>query len=188
MNTLLNDYFDLFKEDLTGAINHFADELKEIRAGRANPKMLDKVQVEYYGSLTPINQVAGISVPEARMILISPWDVTLVKPIKKAIEMANLGVNPSDDGKVIRLILPMLTEERRKELIKQVGKLTENQKVVCRNLRRDVLDECKQLKKDSQITEDEMKFAETEIQKILDSFIEKIDKLSVEKEKEIMEI
>ena len=188
MNSILNDYFDLFKEDLNGAINHFVEELKEVRAGRANPKMLDKVQVEYYGSLTPINQIAGISVPEARMLVISPWDTTLVKDIKKAIEMANLGVNPSDDGKVIRLVLPMLTEERRKELLKQVGKMAENQKVVCRNFRRDVLDECKKLKKDSQITEDDLKFAETEVQKILDDAIEKLDKLAQDKEKEIMEI
>ena len=188
MNTILNDYFEMFKEDLNGAVNHFIEELKEVRAGRANPKMLDKVQVEYYGSLTPINQVAGISVPEARMLLISPWDATLVKPIKQAIEVANLGVNPSDDGKVIRIVLPMLTEERRKELLKQVNKMTENQKVVCRNYRRDVLDECKNLKKDSQITEDDLKYAETEVQKILDASIAKLDKLAEEKEKEIMEI
>ena len=188
MNQLLNEYFDLFKEDLESGVNHFVNELKEVRAGRANPKMLDKVSVEYYGSMTPINQVAGISVPEARMIVISPWDITLVKPIKKAIEMANLGVNPSDDGKVIRLILPMLTEERRKELTKQVSKMCENQKVVFRNARRDVLDECKKLKKDSKITEDDMKSAEIEIQKILDAYILKLDKLAEDKQKEIIEI
>ena len=188
MNQLLNEYFDLFKEDLTAGLNHFINELKEVRAGRANPKMLDKVSIEYYGTITPINQVAGISVPEARMILISPWDVTLVKTIKKAIEAANLGVNPNDDGKVIRLILPMLTEERRKELTKQVGKMSENQKVAFRNARRDILDECKKLKKDSKITEDDMKCAETEVQKILDSYIAKVEKFAEDKQKEILEI
>ena len=188
MNELINEYFDLFKEDLESGLDHFVGELREVRAGRANPKMLDKVSVEYYGTITPINQVAGISVPEARMIVISPWDATLVKPIKKAIEIANLGVNPNDDGKVIRLILPMLTEERRKELTKQVGKMCENQKVAFRNARRDVLDECKKLKKDSKITEDDMKFAEVEVQKILDGYVAKLDKLADEKQKEILEI
>ena len=188
MNEVLTEYFELYKEELESGLEHYANELREVRAGRANPKMLDKVYVEYYGTMTPINQVAGISVPEARMIVISPWDTTLIKPIKKAIEIANLGVNPNDDGKVIRLILPMLTEERRKELIKQVGKMSETRKVSFRNSRRDVLDECKKLKKDSKITEDELKNAENEVQKILDSYIAKVDKLSSDKEKEIMEI
>ena len=188
MNQLLTEYFELYKEDLESGLEHYNDELREVRAGRANPKMLDKVFVEYYGTMTPINQVAGISVPEARMIVIAPWDTTLIKPIKKSIEIANLGVNPNDDGKVIRLILPMLTEERRKELIKQIGKMCETRKVAFRNARRDILDECKKLKKDSKITEDDLKSAETEVQKILDSFIAKVDKLTSDKEKEIMEI
>ena len=163
MNQLLTEYFELYKEELESGLEHYSNELREVRAGRANPKMLDKVFVEYYGTMTPVNQVAGISVPEARMIVISPWDTSLIKPIKKAIEVANLGVNPNDDGKVIRLILPMLTEERRKELIKQVGKMCETRKVIYRNARRDILDECKKLKKDSKITEDDLKNAETEL-------------------------
>ena len=177
-----------YESRMDKTISVLQENFSEVRAGRANPAILNKVKVDYYGVSTPINQVAGISVPEGRMLLVSPWDSTLVKPIKKAIEDADLGVNPSDDGKVIGSVLPMLTEERRRDLLKQINKMTENQKVVCRNFRRDVLDECKKLKKDSQITEDDLKYAETEVQKILDGVIDQIDKLANEKEKEIMEI
>lgn len=177
-----------FEEDIEKAIEFFNSELSIIRVGRANPKILDKVLVDYYGTLTPIQQMANISVPEARMMLISVWDISQVKPISKAIEAANLGVNPSDDGKVIRLIFPALTEERRREVVKDVNRLTENAKISCRNARRDVLDEFKKMKKNSELTEDELASLEKEVQKTLDAAIEKIDKMSAAKEKEVMEI
>ena len=177
-----------FEEDIEKAIEFFNGELSIIRVGRANPKILDKVMVDYYGTMTPIQQMANISVPEARMMLISVWDISQVKPISKAIEAANLGVNPSDDGKVIRLVFPALTEERRREVVKDVNRLTENAKVSCRNARRDAIDAIKKLKKDSEITEDESATYEKEVQKKLDEVSAKIDKLMEAKEKEIMQV
>lgn len=177
-----------YEEGIEKAIDYLNSELGIIRVGRANPKILDKVMVDYYGTLTPINQMANISVPEARMMLISVWDISQVKAISKAIEAANLGINPSDDGKVIRLVFPALTEERRKEVVKDVNKLSESAKVACRNCRRDVLDEFKKMKKNNELTEDELSVLEKEVQKTLDSAIEKVEKLVQAKEKEIMEI
>lgn len=177
-----------YEENIDKAIEFFAGELAIIRIGRANPKILDKVLVDYYGTPTPINQMANISVPEARMMLISVWDMSQVKAISKAIEAANLGINPSDDGRVIRLVFPALTEERRKEVVKDVNRLTENAKVSCRNCRRDVLDDFKRMKKNNELTEDELASLEKEVQKTLDLAIEKIDKMSLSKEKEVMEI
>ena len=177
-----------FEDGISKAIEFFKGELSTIRAGRANPKILDKITVDYYGTQTPLNQMSNISVPEARMLLISVWDISQVKPISKAIEAANLGVNPSDDGKVIILVFPPLTEERRKELVKEVNKLTENAKVACRNCRRDVLDEFKKMKKDSELTEDELDRLEKDVQKTLDEAVANIDKISDSKAKEIMEI
>ena len=181
-------YLEDYKENLKKAVNHHADELLQIRAGRANPKLIERIMVDYYGTMTPISQMATISVPEARMILVSLWDISMLKAVAKAIESANLGLNPSDDGKVIRLIFPQLTQERRKELVKDMNKYTESAKVTCRNARRDVLDVFKKMKKDSEITEDDMERLEKDVQKILDDTIANIDKLTTTKEKEIMEV
>lgn len=178
----------IYSEDLDKAYNHLLDEYQVIRAGRANPHILDRVMVDYYGVMTPINQMANIQVPEARMIVISVWDNSQLKNVVKAISMADLGVNPTDDGKVIRLVFPPLTEERRKDLAKQVKKLLEETKVVMRNARRDVLEKFKAFKKDSKISEDEYAGLEADVQKELDNMCAKADKASVEKEKEIMEI
>ena len=181
-------YLEEYDENLTKAINHHSDELLQIRAGRANPKLIERIMVDYYGTMTPISQMATISVPEARMILVSLWDVSMLKTVAKAIEAANLGLNPSDDGKVIRLIFPQLTQERRKELAKDINKYTEATKVTCRNARRDVLDVFKKMKKDSTITEDDMSRLEKDVQKKLDDTIATIEKISATKEKEIMEV
>lgn len=177
-----------YSEQLQKAYDHLLDEYQVLRAGRANPHILDKVMVEYYGVMTPINQMANISVPEARMIVISVWDASQLKNVSKAISMADLGVNPTDDGKVIRLVFPALTEERRKDLCKQVKKLLEECKIVMRNARRDVLEKYKAFKKDSKISEDEYVSLESDVQKELDSYIAKSDKSALDKEKEVMEI
>lgn len=185
---MVKDTIDCFKQDLEKAIDHLNSEYQTVRAGRANPHLLDKVMVEYYGSMTPINQMANISVQEARVLAISVWDVSQVKNVSKAIQMADLGVNPSDDGKIIRLVFPAPTEERRKELVKQVKKLCEDTKVVLRNARRDCLDMFKDMKKNSEISEDEYAGLEKDVQKILDSYNTECEELCDSKEKEIMEI
>ena len=181
-------YLDEYKSDLNKAVDHLSNELLQIRAGRANPKIIERIMVDYYGTMTPISQMATISVPEARMVLVNLWDNSMLKTVAKAIEAANLGLNPSDDGKVIRLIFPQLTEERRKELVKEVGKYTETTKVTCRNARRDVLDVFKKMKKDGDISEDDMSRLEKDVQKLLDDTIASIDKISSNKEKDIMEV
>ena len=185
---IVNEAKKDYEENLVKALDHLKNEYLVIRAGRANPHILDKVVVEYYGVPTPLNQMANISVPEARMLMISVWDQSQLKEVSKAIQMADLGVNPSDDGKVIRLIFPALTEERRKEIVKQVKKLCEDSKVVMRNARRDCLDFFKQMKKDNEISEDEFSSLETEVQKIQDKYIALCDKTCADKEKEVMEI
>lgn len=177
-----------FEEELGKAIKHYETELSAVRAGRANPHILDKILVDYYGTPTPIQHMANVSVPEARQLLISPWDITNVKNISKAILASDLGLTPTDDGRVIRLNFPMLTEERRRELVKQTKKLVEDTKVICRNARRDAIEELKKLKKDGDITEDAESTYEKEVQKILDEKSAKIDKLMDEKEKEIMQV
>ena len=181
------DYSEI-KEKMEKTIDSLRDRLAEVRAGRANPAILNKVKIDYYGTPTPINQVAGVSVPEARMIMIQPWDASILKQIERAILEADIGINPNNDGKVIRLVFPELTEERRKELVKEIKKYAEEAKVGIRNSRRDGLDKAKQLQKDGEITEDELKSAENEIQKITDSKIEEIDKILEAKETEIMSI
>ena len=181
------DYSEI-KEKMEKALNSLMDRLSEVRAGRANPAILNKVKIDYYGTLTPINQVAGISVPEARMIMIQPWDVSILKEIEKAILASEIGINPNNDGKVIRLVFPELTEERRKELVKEIRKYAEDAKVVIRNARRDGMDDAKKMQKDGDITEDELKVAENEIQKITDKNIEEVDKITASKETEIMSI
>ena len=181
------DYTNL-KERMEKSIGAFKEKLSEIRAGRANPAILNKVKIDYYGTPTPINQVAGVSVPEARLIVIQPWDVSVLKDIEKAILASDIGLNPNNDGKVIRLAFPELTEERRKDLVKEIRKIAEEAKVSIRAIRRDGIDESKEKKKNSEITEDELKSAETEIQKITDKYIDEIDKILADKEKEIMSV
>lgn len=181
-------YLEDYNEKMGKAYDHMIDEFSQIRAGRANPKIIDRIMVDYYGTMTPINQMANITVPEPRMLLVNVWDQSALKSISKAIENANLGLNPSDDGRVIRLIFPQLTEERRKEFCKDINKLTESAKVSCRNERRDVLDIFKGMKKDNIVTEDDMDRLEKEVQKQLDIIIEKIDNSNQSKIKDIMEV
>lgn len=169
-------------------ISVFKENLSEVRAGRANPAILNKVSVEYYGTLTPINQVAGISVPEARLIVIQPWDASILKDIEKAILASDIGINPNNDGKVIRLAFPELTEERRKELAKEIKKMGEESKIAIRAIRRDGIDKAKGMQKNGEITEDDLRGAEEDIQKLTDKKIEEIDKILVDKEKEILTV
>mgnify|MGYP001624026471 CR=1 FL=1 len=181
------EYSDL-KERMDKAINKFTEKLAEVRAGRANPAVLNKVKIDYYGTPTPINQVAGISVPEARLIVIQPWDVSILKEIEKAILASDIGINPNNDGKVIRLAFPELNEERRKELVKDVKKMAEEAKVAVRAVRRDGIEKAKAEQKEGEITEDDLKQAENEIQKITDKSVEEIDEILSNKEKEIMSV
>ena len=181
------DYQNL-KERMEKTINVFSEKLSEVRAGRANPAILNKVKIDYYGTPTPINQVAGISVPEARMILIQPWDASVLKDIEKAILASDIGINPNNDGKVIRLAFPELNEERRKELVKDIKKMAEEAKVAVRAVRRDGIEEAKAEQKEGNITEDELKQAENEIQKMTDKSVEEIDEILAKKEKEIMSV
>ena len=170
------------------ALDHLSEEFGAVRAGRANAKVLDRISVEYYGSETPLNGVATISSPDARTLVIAPWDTKLLTDIQKAIQISDLGINPQNDGKVIRLIFPQLTEERRKELVKQVKKYAEDAKVAMRNVRRDGMDYVKKLKKNSEITEDDQKQAEKDLQKLTDDSCKKIDELLAKKEKELMAV
>ena len=180
--------FSEYSRRMEKALDHLAEEFGAVRAGRANAKVLDRITVEYYGSETPLNGVATISTPDARTLVIQPWDTNLLKEIQKAIQASDLGINPQNDGKVVRLIFPQLTEERRKDLTKQVKKYAEDAKVAMRNIRRDGMDYVKKLKKDSQITEDEQKKAEKDLQDILDKFIKKADEALAAKEKELMSL
>ena len=170
------------------ALDHLNEEFGAVRAGRANAKVLDRITVEYYGSETPLNGVATISSPDARTLVISPWDTKLLKDIQKAIQMSDLGINPQNDGRVIRLTFPQLTEDRRKDLVKQVKKYAEDAKVAMRNIRRDGMDYVKKLKKNSEITEDDQKKAEKDLQDLLDKNIKKVDAAMAAKEKELMAI
>ena len=180
--------FNSIEEKMKKTISVFEENLSEVRAGRANPNILNKITVDYYGVPTPINQMAGISVPEPRMILIQPWDMSMLKEIEKAINLAEIGINPNNDGKVIRLVFPELTEERRKELVKDIRKTAEEAKVAIRAIRREGLDITKKAQKKSEITEDELNVAETKIQKMTDNKIEEIDNILDKKEKEIMTV
>lgn len=180
--------FSEYARKMDKTLDHLTDDFGGVRAGRANAKVLDRISVEYYGQETPLNGVATISSPDARTLVIQPWDTQLLKEIQKAIQMSDLGINPQNDGKVIRLIFPQLTEERRKELTKQVKKYAEDAKVAMRNLRRDGMDYVKNLKKTSQVTEDEQKKAEKDLQDMLDKYIKKVDEALAAKEKELMAI
>lgn len=181
-------FYENMKTHLEGNYQHFLSELNSVRAGRANPRMLDKVMVDYYGTMTPITRMANVSAPDPRTILISLWDISMLREVLKAIQTSDLGLNPSDDGKVIRLYVPAPTEERRIELVKMVKKFAEDTRINMRNCRRDTLDLFKDLKKQSKITEDDLALAEKEVQKILNSFTDKVDKTLEQKEKEIMEV
>ena len=170
------------------AINYFIDDLGSIRAGRASTTVLNRISVDYYGTMTPIPQVAAVSTPDPRTIAIQPWDASLIKEIEKAILASELGINPQNDGKVIRLSFPQLTEDRRKELTKSVAKKAEECKVVIRGIRRDEIEKFKTMKKNSEITEDDLKGIEKDIQDIIDAEIKEVDKIAEKKNKEIMEI
>ena len=180
--------FSEFESRMNKTISVFEENLSEVRAGRANPAILNKVKIDYYGTPTPINQVAGISVPEARLIVIQPWDTNLLKEIEKEILKAEIGINPNNDGKVIRLVFPELNEERRKEIVKDIRKMAEESKVAIRSIRREGMDEVKEKQKSGEITEDEQKSGENQIQKITDNKIAEIDKVAEVKEKEVISI
>lgn len=177
-----------FEERMKKSISVFEEDLSAIRVGRANPKVLDKITIDYYGVVTPLNQTSNITVPEARMLQIQPWDASSLQLIEKAIQQSDLGINPANDGKVIRLVFPELTEERRKELSKEVKKSGEETKVAVRNIRREAIDFVKGKEKKKEISEDQQKTFEEEIQKITDKMTENIDKIVEEKSKEIMSI
>ena len=178
----------VYDDKMTKTMANLDSELNTIRAGRANPRVLDKITVDYYGTQTPLQQVANVSVPEARMIQIQPWEGSLIKKIEKAILCSDLGINPSNDGKVIRLVFPELTEERRKDLAKDVRKKGEAAKVAVRNIHRDANDALKKMGKQSDVSEDEIKELENDVQKMTDSYIKKVDKAVEEKTKEIMTV
>ena len=184
MKTVINTA----KEKMEKTCNVYQKEMIALRAGRANPQLLDRITVDYYGTPTPLNQVGNISSPEARMLVIQPWESSLIKEIEKAIQKSDLGLNPSNDGKIIRLIFPELNEERRKELTKKASKDAEAAKVAVRSIRRDAIEQIKKLKKDSVITEDEQRKAEEGAQKLTDKAIKDVDAVCAAKEKEIMEV
>ena len=177
-----------FDAKMQKTIDVVMSDFASVRAGRANAAVLDKITVDYYGAPTPLNQVAAISSPDPRTLMIQPWDGTLLKAIEKAIQTSDLGINPQNDGRVIRLTFPQLTEERRKELVKQIHKYSENGKVAVRNIRRDAMDRFKKMQKASEITEDELKLAEKDLQKITDDNCKELDKLLEIKEKELMSV
>ena len=177
-----------FEEKMNASVDHLVRELASIRAGRANPAVLDRVTVDYYGSPTPINQIAAVAVAEARILTISPWDRQMLKPISKAIQTSDIGINPIDDGQVIRLVFPAPTEERRKQLTKDVQKQGEEAKIAVRNVRRDAMDSFKAKKKAGELTEDDQKKLEEETQKLTDKFVKQIDQICADKNKEIMEV
>ena len=175
-------------EKIEKSIKFLKEDLNTLRAGRANPSVLDKIMVDYYGVPTAINQLAAISVSEARVLVIQPWDVSILKEIEKAIQTSSLGINPQNDGKIIRLIFPQITEDHRKMIVKDVSKMAEDTKVTIRSIRRDSIDKFKKLKKDSLITEDDLSVAEKQIQDLTDKFCSEIDNISSKKQKEVMEI
>jgi ribosome recycling factor len=185
---MYKEYIKSAGDKMEKTIDIVMKDLSTLRAGRANPQILDKITVDYYGTPTPLNQVGNVSSPEPRMLVIAPWEPKMIAPIEKAIQKSDLGINPSNDGKVVRLMVPELNEERRKDLCKQVKKMVEDGKIAIRNTRRDSLEAIKKLKKDSKITEDDMKTAETEMQKVVDARIKELDKIGADKEKEIMSI
>lgn len=187
-NEIIDEIFLEFEDKTEKAVSHLKSELLSVRAGRANPHVLDKITVDYYGTPTPLAHISNISVQDARQLVISPWDISLVKEINKAIMASDLGINPSDDGRVIRLNFPALTEDRRRELVKNTKGLAEECKIACRNARRDAIEDFEKLKKDGEISEDALAGYKKDIQKSLDETTVKIDSLMAEKEKEIMQV
>ncbi|NLD52522.1 MAG: ribosome recycling factor [Clostridiales bacterium] len=185
---MYQDIIDTAREKMEKTREVFKRDMQSLRAGRANPQLLDRIMVDYYGTMTPLNQMANISSPEPRMLTISLWDTKAIPLVEKAIQKSDLGMNPANDGKIIRLIVPELNEERRRELSKKVGQAAEESKVAIRSIRRDAIEQIKKLKKDSVITEDDQHKGEEEMQKVTDNAVKEIDKLAAEKEKEIMEI
>ena len=184
MNNLISDTQNRMKNTCDRLVSEYAS----IQAGRANPAVLDKITVDYYGSPTPINQVAAISVSEARILVIQPWDISILSGIEKAIQKSDLGINPQNDGKIIRLIFPQLTEERRKEISKEVSAIAEDSKISIRNIRRDAIDKIKNMKKSSEITEDAMNRGEKKVQELTDKYCKEIDSLSSAKSKQILSL
>ncbi len=184
----MKEQYKLIEEKMEKSVASLKSEFDKVRAGRANPAVIDGIKVDYYGTPTPIPQLATVSVPEAHSILIQPWDASVLKEIEKAINMSDLGINPTNDGKTIRLAFPPLTEERRKELVKDINKQAENGKVAVRNIRRDGLEKFKAMKKNNEITEDELKDSEKNVQNLTDKYIKKIDDELANKEKELMSI
>ena len=184
----MKDVLKKHDERMQRRIDHLVEEFKSIRAGRANPAVLDKVTVDYYGVPTPINQLSSISVPEARTLVIQPYDASSLKSIEKAIQMSDVGINPQNDGKVLRLIFPPLTEDKRKEIAKDIAHIAEDSKVQVRNVRRDTVEKLKKMKKNGDLTEDDLKDGEKQVQKSTDKFIKEIDAVTEKKKKEIMEI
>lgn len=180
--------FNTAKEKMTKTLSVLKSDFDAIRAGRANAAVLDKIYVDYYGSPMPINQLATITVAEARVLTIQPWDSSVLSLIEKAIQSSDLGINPQNDGRIIRLVFPQPTEERRKQLVKDVSKMGEDAKIAIRQIRRDAIEKLKSMKKNSEITEDDLRYGESEVQKITDEFVKKVDDAVAAKEKEIMEI
>ncbi len=185
---IIDEKFFDYEAELEKALSHQTNEYLVIRAGRANPHILDKISIDYYGVPTPIKQMANITVQEARILCITVWDASQVKNVSKAIASSDIGITPSDDGKVIRLVFPQLNEERRREIVKQIKKIAEDTKITMRSARRDIMDDLKNMKKDAQISEDEFSSLETDVQKLLDKYCDKVDSTFNAKEKEILEI
>lgn len=180
--------FTIYKDKMNKSLEVLQNQYSSVRAGRANSAVLDQISVEYYGAPTPLQQVASVSVPDPRTLVIQPWDASIIKSIEKSIQASDLGINPQNDGRVIRLVFPQLTEERRADLVKQVRKYGEESKIAIRNIRRDALDVFKAEKKRSEITEDDLKNIEKDLQKITDDYIKSIDEMTAKKEKELYEI
>ena len=185
---MLQDILDTAKDKMRKSCEVYERDMMGLRAGRANPKLLDRIMVDYYGTPTPIPQIGNISSPEPRLLVIAPWEAKMIPQVEKAIQKSDLGLNPSNDGKIIRLVFPELNEERRRDLTKVASKGAEETKVAIRNIRRDAVDQIKKLKKNSEITEDDQKDAEEEIQKMTDKAIKEVDDIFAKKEKEIMEV
>ena len=185
---MLKDEYKVYEEKMKKSIESVANDFAAVRAGRANASVLNRIHVDYYGTPTPIQQIASVGSPDPRTLVITPWDASALKAIEKAILESDLGINPQNDGKAIRLSFPQLTEERRKDLVKQIRKYAENGKVAVRNIRRDAMESFKKKEKASEITEDDLKQAEKDLQKLTDDSSKKIDELLARKEKELMEI
>lgn len=184
---ITKSFFKPYEERMLKSIEFMKDELNTVRAGRANPHVLDRITVSYYGSDTPLNQVANIQVPEPRLLTVTPWDPTLLKEIEKSIQMSDLGINPSNDGKMLRLSFPIPTEERRRDLVKQIQKIGEETKIAIRNIRRECIDELKGYQKKKEISDDILRDSEVDVQKLTDKFVAKVDEAIKDKEKDLME-